>query len=115
MIYMKIFKIGQKVVALNETNNVRCQPRVKGQIYEVLDTMFCSQCGSQIINITSAESPIKGILCGCGNIMPNKNKQWTYSEHFASLLELDSLIKEYERVEDYEMCGKLLKLMQENQ
>lgn len=111
---MKIFKVGQKVVALNETDNQRCQQRKKGYVYTVLDTMFCDKCGSQIINVLEAVSPSQALICGCHNVMHNKYKTWTYSEHFASFGELESAIKEYEKVEDYEMCGTLLKILNEN-
>jgi hypothetical protein len=54
-------------------------------------------------------------MCDCGNRIPNKGKLWTYAKHFAPVDDLGTVIKQLETIEDYEMCGKLLKIMQENQ
>jgi hypothetical protein len=48
---MKKFKIGDKVVALVGQIHPNAQPRIKGQIYTVIDIMFCSRDGHQLINL----------------------------------------------------------------
>lgn len=114
--------IGDRVVALTNPFNYRCQPRTKGHIYTVLDTMYCIKCGIQAINIVSHHIHPYGrkwsnlVDCECGSSKPTNDKFWTLSHHFASLDNLSSAIEEAEEAEqseDYELAELLTNIAQE--
>lgn len=113
------FKIGQKVVALNSSADYRAQPRVKGNIYTVLDILYCSKCGIQTINITAYYTPPNGVIwsgnvrCRCGSVQPHQNKPWTASSFFAPLDNLEATIAELAEKEEYETCAMLQKILDE--
>lgn len=96
-------KISDKVVALNSTPPDfadRCQPRVAGDVYTVLDVMFCNTCGSQVVNVSDTPTEREFLLCNCRrDKMPTKGVHWTVSGNFAPIDEvLDEAIAE----ENYE-------------
>ena len=81
-----MFKIGQKVVCINNLPNKgnkystgRCSIKV-GKIYTVLDIRTCV-CGVGVIKISSE---VKTICSGCGNI---QNGNWKRAERFRPLNE----------------------------
>jgi hypothetical protein len=108
---MKRFKIGDKVIAL--TNPVgRVQPRVKGKIYIVKATKFCSECGDQCINIFDEyTAPVS--KCICNHRMSSNNMWWTNSKLFAHVQDLESEIAEAVAEEDYEFADILHKIQEE--
>ena len=107
------FKIGQKVVALTNPMNNLCQPRIKGNVYIVLDVSYCSKCGVQSINITTNYTHHGEVLCGCGNNCPSQGKFWTDSILFAPLDNLEATIAELAEKEEYEVCAMLQKILDE--
>jgi hypothetical protein len=105
--------VGTKVVALTSPLNNRCQPRIKGQIYTVTGVKYCSSCGRKTININDNKpNQAPTIKCRCGDISGNKNRAWTYAEHFVPLDEIPAKIQELIAVEDYEMCQLLYDVME---
>lgn len=97
------FKIGEKVIALTNPRDPNSQPRVKGQLYEVLDVLYCSKCGEQLINITTIQTHSPTFYCECGQRrIPNHNKYWTYSRFFAKPEELQSELDRAIEEENYE-------------
>lgn len=104
--------IGDSVVALTNTPNYRCQPRVKGQIYKVKDIMYCSKCGIQTINIgyTIDIPRFSGILeCNCGSEIFSNGLHWTESKYFAPVTE--AFLKECEEKEEYELCSTIKEIL----
>ena len=109
---MKRFKIGEDVVALTNPPTERCQPRVKGKVYKVLDVCYCSKCGVQKINIAGKTTTKTGMVyCACGYKHPDNGLWWTHSELFASPSELQAELEALEREEKYEECAELVKIM----
>jgi protein-arginine kinase activator protein McsA len=100
---MKRFKIGDKVIALNNPPDNNCQPRVKGNTYIVEAIMYCSGCGEQQINIGSSSSK-NNMKCTCGEVVLNKGLKWTHSYLFTKINDLDIAIEEAVENEDYEMA-----------
>lgn len=97
------FKIGEKVIALTNPRDERSQPRVKGQLYEILDVLFCFSCGVQLINITTIQTARPSVFCECGQHgIPNDNKYWTLSKFFAKPEELQSELDRAVEEENYE-------------
>lgn len=99
-------KVGDKVVSLTTRTEFNGQPRVKGQVYEVLNTRFCTCCGEQTINIEPTLSGLTKSRCTCGNITHTK-LWWTRSTHFANLNNLEENIAEAVETEDYETAAML--------
>tara|TARA_R110000868_G_scaffold5041_1_gene31081 strand:- start:3103 stop:3435 length:333 start_codon:yes stop_codon:yes gene_type:complete len=96
-------KISDKVVALNSTPPEfaeRCQPRVKGNVYTVIDVMFCNTCGEQVVNVSNTATEREYLLCSCRrDKMPTKGVHWTVSGNFAPI---DEMLNHAVEVEDYE-------------
>ena len=93
--------IKDRVIALSTNEIKNTQPRIKGNVYIVEDIMYCSKCGSQLINI-GYKSKRGNILCGCGKSQFNQNKMWTYSKEFIPVTE--EYLKKMESEEKYEIC-----------
>ncbi len=102
---MSKFKIGEKVIALTNPPNDRCQNRVKGHVYEVKAIKYCMGCGQQMINIGGVTSNpyVACILCGT-NFQPNGNLQWTGQRHFAKVEDKSETLEEALANEDYELA-----------
>lgn len=101
------FKIGDKVVALTNTPaNVleRCQPRKKGEVYKVIDTKECDNCGSQMVNVSDTPSSREFLLCHCGGKLATDGVHWTLSINFAPV---DEILAHALEIEDYEYACKL--------
>lgn len=104
---MKIFKPGDKVIALTNPKNAFSQPRVKGKIYTVEAIYFCSGCGNQMVNLGFKTKNSK-IFCGpCDNMQSSKGLCWTRSEHFSKVDDFEESLKEALENEDYEMASLL--------
>jgi hypothetical protein len=101
-------KISDRVVALSSTPlefSERCQPRVRGEVYTVIDVMFCNTCGSQVVNVSDTPTDREFLLCNCRrNKMPTKGVHWTTSGNFAPI---DEVLNHALEVEDYEYACKL--------
>ena len=103
----KKFKISDKVVALTNTPpNVaaRCQPRKQGEVYLVIDTIECVNCGSQMVNVSDSPSEREFLLCHCGGKLKTNGVHWTLSINFAPV---DEILEHALQVEDYEYACKL--------
>lgn len=101
------FKISDKIVALTNTPpNVfdRCQPRKKGEVYKVLDTKECDNCGSQMVNVADSPSEREFLLCHCGGRLTTNGVHWTLSVNFAPV---DEMLDHALEIEDYEYACKL--------
>lgn len=85
-----MFRVGQRVVAITNPKNSLCQQRIKGQIYTVLDVMYCPKTGKQNIYIGGyTKGSMDHLKCSyCGGIHDAYGKSWTRSDHFRPL-ELD--------------------------
>lgn len=110
---MKRFNIGDKVVALTNSPNSRCQKRVKGNIYTVLDVDYCRRCGGQGINIGGKDASAIDVKCNCGSSQESSNGlYYTDSKHFALAdnlhQELENAVAE-ERYEDAQVLNELIK------
>lgn len=105
---MKRFEIGDKVVALNNPFTSNSQPRVKGKVYKVVDIMYCSGCGIQVINIGEACTASSGFVsCLCNTRTHNKGLAWTSSEYFAKVDDVADAIEAAVAEEDYETAAML--------
>ena len=99
---MKIFKKGEKVIALTNPLNSRSQPRVKGQLYTVLNVLYCSYCGIQFINICDKFTKAPKLECLCNAKVYHHGKMWTASEHFSRPEELSDELDKFLEEEKYE-------------
>lgn len=75
------FKVGEKVVALTNPENGRCQSRKAGNVYTVMAVSYCVGCGSQRINIGVVDSA-PFVRCYCGSRQPTQGFAWTGSRYF---------------------------------
>jgi len=102
------FNIGDRVVALNSTPSAvadRCQTRVKGQVYKVLDVVYCQACGSQSINVSNEPTDREMLMCNCRrSVMPTYGVRWTASEHFTTI---DEALSKAIAEENYEYACTL--------
>lgn len=91
-------KVGDRVIALTNPKNERCQSRVKGNLYIVQAVSYCSGCGKQRINIGQRTSSSSDVKCNCGTCQPSNGLFWTATRHFALLKEqtLEQLIESEE-------------------
>ena len=83
---MKRFEIGDKVVSLFNTKDSCAQIVEKGVIYTVLELMYCSKCGRQLIHVgggTKIQTTNYG-NCDCGNRL-FMTLAHTYSEGFSKI------------------------------
>lgn len=103
---MSRFKIGEKVIALTNPKDRTCQPRKRGEIYPVLDIMFCCKCGEEKINIVgSIDHTVFGKhnRCSCGSRILNYGLYWTAVKHFAPLTSLSDAIEYRLKVSEPEL------------
>ena len=98
--------IGDRVIALTSNPDSSYQPRKKGDIITVLDTMYCCRCGVQAINFTNILPYSTTCDCECGH-EDTTTKYWTYSHLFAKIDEdtLNQLVED----EEYELAAILTK------
>ena len=105
---MKRFEIGDSVIALNNPMDYGSQFRVKGKVYKVVDIMYCSGCGIQVINIGESAKINSGFVsCTCNTRTPNKGLSWTQSKYFAKVDDLADAIEAAVAEEDYETAAML--------
>jgi protein-arginine kinase activator protein McsA len=101
------FKISDKVVALTNTPQhvlQQCQPRKKGEVYSVIDTRECDNCGSQMVNVSDSPSEREFLLCHCGGRLATNGVHWTLSINFAPV---DEVLAHALEQEEYEYACKL--------
>ena len=80
---MNKFKIGDKAVALTNSTGPYAQPRVKGNVYDVLDVFIMSCCGRECINITPSDGKLRTVNCNTCNVTYEfGDKMWTDAGHF---------------------------------
>ena len=99
------FNINDKVVALSSTPVEfadRCQPRVKDEVYTVLNVMYCPVCGAQLVNVANAPTEKEYLLCSCKRCrLPTQGYFWTGSEQFAPI---DEALTQAVAEENYELA-----------
>jgi len=100
---MSRFKIGDKVIALVGQMHPQAQPRIKGEIYDVVDVMFCHKNGHQMINLGHS-SEHNYVLCTCGAKHPNRSLMWTNSNVFSKIDDVEKALAEAVAEEDYELA-----------
>lgn len=106
-------EIGERVIALTTNPDDLHQPRKKGDIVTVQNTMYCIKCGVQCINFNNNTVPnymCDEVECNCGHSQLHNGLYWTDSEHFAKIDEdtLQSLIEQ----EEYELADIVHKELQ---
>jgi hypothetical protein len=99
-------KVGDKVIALSDAPDDRCQFRMKGSVYMVNAMSYCVMCMKTLINI-GQRSNYQAVQCKCGMMMETQGLMWTPKDEFVLLsdkqIELDKAIER----EDYEFAAKL--------
>jgi hypothetical protein len=100
---MNKFKVGDKVVALIGQVHPNAQPRVKGEIYTVIDVIFCSRDGHQLTNL-GYKSIHHELMCSCGGKHPTRGLMWTNSEFFDKVDDVEEALEEAVATEDYELA-----------
>lgn len=103
---MSNFKKGDKVIALSNPPELRTQPRQKGNVYFVEAILYCSDCGSQMINIgPKVDDGVTEVNCAsCNTEQNNRGLMWTISSQFRKADEegIQAAIEECLENEDYE-------------
>jgi hypothetical protein len=101
---MRIFEIGDKVIALNTPMLPNCQPRIKGKIYTVTMIMNCQLCGVELLNVNNNPSwrPQGQLQCVCNHKMEHFGRGFTDAKHFAPIDDIDELILTCVEDENYE-------------
>ncbi len=115
------FKIGEKVVCINNSSNAAFSvfPTLKlGKVYEVKDFQYCVKCGLQAIDVNTSYEFHDGTgfdgqshYCKCGNFNVNIVNTPCSSIRFVSLDNLEQFIAECEENEEYELCEILTKIL----
>lgn len=106
----QIFKIGDEVIALTNPKNNRCQPRVKGNKYIVKDTLYCSKCGQQRINLgeKTGDWLSNTLICTeCKTKQHTENLYWTKSSLFIKPQELQATLEQALKEENFELACTL--------
>lgn len=62
-----MFKIGQEVVCVRKDNSPFHQGLVINKVYTVLDTIYCSKCGTQNIHVGLYTPNKAHLVCFCDN------------------------------------------------
>jgi hypothetical protein len=101
------FKIGDKIVSLVDGTETRVK---KGDRFNVLDIMYCSKCGTQIVDIGFKEATyLKSLKCLCHNInlINYNNTKWCDNKYFIHEDDLECELVEAVENEDYEFAQVL--------
>ena len=99
-------KVGDKVIALSNAPDDRCQFRMKGSVYMVNSLSYCVMCMKTLINI-GQRSNHAAVMCKCGMMMDTKGLMWTPQDEFVLLAEKEQALKHALEIEDYEFAAKL--------
>jgi hypothetical protein len=99
-------KIGDKVIALSNPPDERCQFRMKGSVYMVNAVSYCVMCMKTLINI-GQRSYHKEVMCKCGMLMDTKGFMWTPQDEFVLLSDKEFAMQNAVDCEDYEFAAKL--------
>lgn len=103
---MKVFRVGDKVIALTAPQSERSQHREIGKTYTVQNVTFCYCCGVQSINIGEKTNSEK-TKCSCGCVASSRGNFWTKSKHFASVDKAEDEMREAVASENYELAATL--------
>ena len=99
-------KIGDKVIALSDAPDDRCQFRMKGSVYMVNAMSYCVMCMKTLINI-GQRSNHAAVMCKCGMMMETQGLMWTPKDEFVLLSDKDEALQRAVDCEDYEFAAKL--------
>jgi hypothetical protein len=99
-------KIGDKVIALSDNPDDKCQFRRKGSVYMVNAISYCVMCMKTLVNI-GQRSHHKGVMCKCGMLMDTQGLMWTPKDEFVLLDQKEQALAEAVKREDYEFAAKL--------
>lgn len=99
-------KIGDKVIALSDAPDDRCQFRMKGSVYMVNATTFCFMCMKGLVNI-GQRSNHQTVMCKCGTLMDSGGLMWTPKDEFVLLADKQEALQRAVDCEDYEFAAKL--------
>jgi hypothetical protein len=99
-------KIGDKVIALSNAPDDRCQFRMKGSVYMVNSLSYCVMCMKTLINI-GQRSNHAAVMCKCGMMLDTKGLMWTPEDEFVLLDQKDQALQRAVDCEDYEFAAKL--------
>jgi len=99
-------KIGDKVIALSNAPDDRCQFRMKGSVYMVNSLSYCVMCMKTLINI-GQRSNHQAVMCKCGMMLDTKGLMWTPEDEFVLLDQKDQALQRAVKDEDYEFAAKL--------
>lgn len=99
-----IYKVGDKVIALNSTVRKNTQPRVKGRIYIVRSIHICSECGRQYINYGYTTNKTHNNCTSCNTEFLSKGLKWTPSKYFCNFDEIGEVLQGALEKEDYQLA-----------
>jgi len=99
-------KIGDKVIALSNAPDDRCQFRMKGSVYMVNSLSYCVMCMKTLINI-GQRSNNQAVMCKCGMMLDTKGLMWTPQDEFVLLSDKQEALDKAVKEEDYEFAAKL--------
>ena len=99
-------KIGDKVIALSDAPDDRCQFRMKGSVYMVNAVSYCVMCMKTLINI-GQRSRHQEVMCKCGMLMDTHGLMWTPQDEFVLFDQKDQALQRAVDCEDYEFAAKL--------
>ena len=99
-------KVGDKVIALSDNPDDKCQFRRKGSVYMVNAMSYCVMCMKSLVNI-GQRSNHKGVMCKCGMLMDTQGLMWTPKDEFVLLDQKEQALKHALEIEDYEFAAKL--------
>ena len=99
-------KVGDKVIALSDAPDDRCQFRSKGSVYMVNAMSYCVMCMKTLINI-GQRSNYQAVQCKCGMMMDTQGLMWTPKDEFVLFDQKDQALQKAIDCEDYEFAAKL--------
>jgi hypothetical protein len=99
-------KVGDKIIALSDNPDDKCQFRRKGSVYMVNAISYCVMCMKTLVNI-GQRSHHKGVMCKCGMLMDTQGLMWTPKDEFILLADRQVALDEAVKREDYEFAAKL--------
>jgi hypothetical protein len=85
-----VFRIGEKVVALNDSPSSNNMRRIKDEIYKVQDILFCEKCGQQYLNFGDVANRRWNDdmgTCVCGFKTHARGLLWSNAGNYKSLTE----------------------------